>query len=39
MQLPGVALVLGLGPEMGDAPPLLIRKELELQADGVVNAA
>jgi hypothetical protein len=34
-----IALVPWFGPEAGDAPPLLVGIELELQADGVLDAA
>ena len=37
--MPGVALVLRSGPEAGDAPPLIVRVEVQVQADGVVDAA
>jgi hypothetical protein len=34
----GVALVLRLGPQAGDAPALVVGVELQVQADGVVDA-
>jgi hypothetical protein len=34
-----MALVLGLGPQLGHGPPLVVGVELELQADGVLDAA
>jgi len=37
--LAGVALVVRLGPEVGDAPPLVVGVEGQVQADGVVDAA
>ena len=39
VQLAGVALVVRLGPEAGDAPPLVIGVERQVQANGVVDAA
>ena len=39
MQLPWKALVFRSGPEAGVAPPLVVRVELELEADGVFDAA
>jgi hypothetical protein len=39
VQLAGVALVLGPGPEAGDAAPLVVAVELEMESDGVVDTA
>jgi hypothetical protein len=39
MQVTGVTLVLGLGLEVGDTPPVVVSVELELEADGVLDAA
>jgi hypothetical protein len=39
VQLPGVALVLWLGPEAGDAAAVAVSIELELEAYGIVDAA
>jgi len=39
VQLAGVALVLRLGPEAGDAAALVVGVEGQVQADGVVDAA
>ena len=39
VQLAGITLVLRLGPEAGDAPPLVVGVERQVQADGVVDAA
>jgi hypothetical protein len=38
VKLAGEALVLGLGPETGDASVLAICVELELEPDGVVDS-
>ena len=37
--MPGVALVLRPGPEAGNAAALVIGVEVQVQADGVVDAA
>ena len=39
VQLSRIGLVLMLGPKAGNAPPLVVGVELELQADRVLNAA
>jgi len=39
VQLAGVALVLRLGPEVGDTTTLVVGIEGQVQADGVVDAA
>ena len=39
MRVAGVALVLRLGPESGDAAPLAVCVKVQVQADGVVDAA
>ena len=39
MQLAWKALVLRPGPEAGDASPLLVSIELELEADRILDAA
>jgi hypothetical protein len=39
VQLPRIPLVLRLGLEAGDAAALVVGVELELQANGVVDAA
>jgi hypothetical protein len=39
VQLSRIALVLGSGPEAGDAPAVVVGVEVQVQADGVVDAA
>jgi hypothetical protein len=39
VQLTRIALVFRLGPEAGDAATLVVGIELEVQAEGVVDAA
>jgi hypothetical protein len=39
VQLAGKALVLRFGPEAGDAPALVVGVEVQVQADGVLDAA
>jgi len=38
VQMTGVALVLGSGPEPGDTPPLVVGVEGQVQPDRVVDA-
>jgi hypothetical protein len=39
MEVPGIALVFRVGPEAGDAVPLLVCVEGQLEANGVLDAA
>ena len=39
MQLTRIALVLGLGPEVSDAPALFVGVEAKVQTNGVIDAA